>query len=75
MMDSALIDEYERGGQLLAKSIAGLSREELTSHPIPGKWSIQEVVIHMQDSDSIAIDRMVTSRGVRSTSIPARASS
>ena len=57
-MDSALIDEFERGGQLLAKSIAGLSREELTGHPIPGKWSIQQVVIHMQDSDSIAIDRM-----------------
>ena len=35
-----------------------LSPEELTARPGPGDWSILELVIHLADSDSIAIDRM-----------------
>jgi uncharacterized damage-inducible protein DinB len=35
-----------------------LSQEELTARPGPGDWSILEVVIHLTDSDCIAIDRM-----------------
>ena len=31
--------------------------DELKARPGPGKWSIQEIVIHLVDSDEIAIDR------------------
>jgi uncharacterized damage-inducible protein DinB len=38
--------------------VAGLSPEDLTARPGPGSWSILELVIHLTDSDCIAIDRM-----------------
>src|SRR5207248_5158740 len=40
------------------RAVAGLSFQELTARPGPGKWSVLEVVIHLTDSDAIAIDRM-----------------
>ena len=39
-------------------AVAGLTKEELTARPGPGKWSILEVVVHLADSDAISIDRM-----------------
>ena len=56
--DSSLIDQYDAAGPALRPAIAGLSREDLLAHPVPGTWSIQEVVIHLADSDGIGIDRM-----------------
>ena len=55
---TAAIAEFERGGEKLRESIKGLSREQLIAYPIPGTWSIQQIVIHLQDSDGIGIDRM-----------------
>ncbi|HEY7117223.1 MAG TPA: DinB family protein [Tepidisphaeraceae bacterium] len=59
MMDyRALIDQFEGGGGRVKAAIAGLSREELLAFPVPGTWSIQQIVLHLQDADLIAIDRM-----------------
>ncbi len=57
-MDRTLIDRYEADGELPAKSIAGLTRDELLAHPIPGTWSVQEVVMHLMDSDLVGSDRI-----------------
>jgi uncharacterized damage-inducible protein DinB len=57
-MNKETIDRYERGGEILRDAVAGLSRDQLLAHPVPGTWSIQEIVIHLMDSDLIAIDRM-----------------
>src|SRR5271165_5663252 len=57
-MDRRLIEEFEACGPRLRHAVAGLSPEELTARPGPGDWSILELVIHLTDSDSIAIDRM-----------------
>src|SRR5437870_1911416 len=54
----ALIDQFEAGGSKLKAAVAGLTREELLAFPVPGMWSIQQIAIHMQDSDAVAIDRM-----------------
>lgn len=56
-MDRQLIEAFADTARL-AQSVAGLTREELLAKPGPGDWSIQQVVIHMADSDEIAIDRM-----------------
>lgn len=55
---STLIHEYEIGGERLRNSIKGLTLEDLLAYPVPGTWSIQEIVIHLMDSDLIGADRM-----------------
>jgi hypothetical protein len=57
-MDRQLIEEYVVCAARLRHAVAGLSPEELTARPGPGDWSILELVIHLTDSDCIAIDRM-----------------
>ena len=57
-MDMSLIDQYEACGPKLRKAVAGLSPKELTARPGPGAWSVLELVVHLADSDAIAIDRM-----------------
>ena len=57
-MDRTLIDRYEADGELPAQAIAGLTRDELLARPIPGTWSVQEVVMHLMDSDLVGSDRM-----------------
>jgi uncharacterized damage-inducible protein DinB len=57
-MNRNLIETYAAGGQKLRHAVAGLSPEDLLARPGPGAWSIQELVIHLADSDAISIDRM-----------------
>jgi hypothetical protein len=57
-MDRQLIEDYVACGPRLRQAVAGLTPEDLTARPGPGDWSILELVIHMTDSDCIAIDRM-----------------
>ncbi len=57
-MDRKLIEEYARGARHLADSIKGLSGEDFHKHPVPNTWSIQQIVIHVTDSDLIGADRM-----------------
>lgn len=63
-MDRALIEEYAKGGEKLSAAVRGLSRAEFAwrppadADPKLGKWTIQEVVIHLLDSDLISMDRM-----------------
>lgn len=57
-MDRQEIERYAAGGAALAAAIAGLAREDLLALPVPGTWSIQQIVVHMLDSDLIGSDRM-----------------
>jgi hypothetical protein len=54
----SLIDQFEAGGQKLKDAIAGLSPAQLLAFPVPGTWSIQQIVIHLSDMDLVAVDRM-----------------
>ena len=42
----------------MTQAIAGLSRDDLAALPVPGTWSIQQIVLHLMDSDLISSDRM-----------------
>jgi len=57
-MDKALIDQYEAGPAKLKRAIVGMSRDELLAAPIAGKWSTQQVVIHLADAEAALADRM-----------------
>ena len=56
-MDRKIIDQYEQGGEKIGLAIRGLSREDLLLKPPAdapaglGRWSIQQIVIHLTDAD------------------------
>jgi hypothetical protein len=61
-MDRQVIDEFETGGEKLAKAIGGLTRQDLLWVPPPGagigRWSIQQIVLHLMDDELIWSARM-----------------
>ena len=52
------IEDYAHGGFVLHAAIYGLSSVDMDAIPIPGTWSIRQIVLHLMDSDLIASDRM-----------------
>lgn len=57
-MHRELIEQYAAGADVPARAIKGLSHAELNSFPVPGTWSIQQLILHLMDSHLIAADRM-----------------
>jgi hypothetical protein len=57
-MDRKVIERYANGAGALGAAIAGLTKTELAAFPVPGTWSIQQIVFHMYDSELIASDRL-----------------
>ena len=57
-MNEELIEQYARGGEKLSLAIRGLGRDDLRAVPIPGKWSTQQVVIHLADAEAALADRI-----------------
>jgi uncharacterized damage-inducible protein DinB len=53
-----VIDRFADGGPLLVQAVAGLGPEQAGDHPIPGTWSIAELVAHLLDCDLVFADRM-----------------
>ena len=54
-MDRNLIDKFAAGGGELSEAIRGLTRDDLLAAPGPAEWPIQQLVVHLTDSDAIAI--------------------
>jgi len=57
-MDRKTIEQYEHGGDKLRQAVQGLTHDDLHAFPVPGTWSIQEIVVHLLDSDLVLADRM-----------------
>src|SRR2546429_6572188 len=55
---ATLVDNYLAGPAVLRKAVGGMTREQLRSRPVPGKWSTLEVVCHLADFDPILADRI-----------------
>jgi len=50
--------EYSRGPDLIAAAVEGLTRDQLLARPIPGKWTMLELVAHLADTEQVYADRM-----------------
>ena len=58
MHQAALIDAYLEGPDRLRSAVTRLSREQLISRPIAGRWSVLEVVCHLVDTDANIAHRL-----------------
>jgi DinB superfamily len=52
MDQAALLEAYLGGADRLRSAVGGVGREPMNLRPIPGKWSILEVVCHLADTDA-----------------------
>jgi DinB superfamily len=52
MDQAALLDAYLGGSDRLRSAVGGVGREQMILRPIPGKWSVLEVVCHLADTDA-----------------------
>lgn len=57
-MDRNLIERFASGGPALRQALDGLREADVHQRIEPGTWSILELVVHLADTDAIAIDRM-----------------
>ncbi len=53
-----LIAHYADGYRRITEAISGLSEEELSFKPAPDQWSVKEIVIHLADTEMVAVHRM-----------------
>jgi len=52
MDQAAWLDAYLGGPDRLRSAVTGLSREQMISRPITGRWSVLEVVCHLADTEA-----------------------
>lgn len=61
-MDRSIIDQYEKGGAKTREAIAGLDPATLRRVPEAswdaGKWTIAQVLVHLQDAETAFADRV-----------------
>jgi hypothetical protein len=55
---SGLINKYEAGYFEVVNALEGFAPGQLSSHPLPNKWSAREIVHHLADSESTSAIRL-----------------
>ena len=58
-----LIAQYAQGYDEVVAALEGFRPDELTAHPLPGKWSACEIVQHLADSEmnsALRLRRLLT---------------
>ncbi len=53
-----VLARFEKGGQLLAEALRGVSAEALDRSPGPGKWTIRQITVHLADSEVVGAVRI-----------------
>src|SRR5881227_3502922 len=53
-----MIEAYLAGPAALRKAVKGMSREQVLTRPVPGKWSTLEVICHFGDFEPVYADRI-----------------
>jgi DinB superfamily len=57
-MDNEILDAYRAGPHDLRVAVGDLTREHLVARPVPGKWTILEVVCHLADTEANIAHRL-----------------
>jgi hypothetical protein len=68
---SVLLDAYGRGPARLRETLEGLAASEIRARPVPGKWSIIEIAVHVADSELVGAVRMRMVLGGEAPLLPA----
>lgn len=58
MNTTPLILSYSSGPALVRQAVEGLSADDFDAVPIPGTWSIRQVVCHLADAEILYADRL-----------------
>lgn len=53
-----LLRQYEQGPDTLKAAISSVREEQFDRTPVPGKWSIRQVICHIADFEPVYADRM-----------------
>lgn len=53
-----LIARYAAGADEVARALEGIPEASWTAHPLPGKWSVAEIVHHLADSEMTSAIRL-----------------
>jgi len=53
-----LLDRYAHGCELLRSALQQFTASDYDALPIPGKWSVRQVVCHIADFEPVYLDRM-----------------
>lgn len=61
-MSRELAEQYANGAEKVSQAIRGLTDDDMSAVPDPaanvGKWTIQQVVVHLADCEMVFADRM-----------------
>src|SRR5262245_18433657 len=52
ILNRTLLDTYLSGPGILRAAVTGISREQMVSRPVAGRWSVLVVVCHLADTDA-----------------------
>ncbi len=58
MRTDEAVAAFRAGAEVPGRGIDGLSDEQLDARPVPGTWTIRQIVLHLMDTDLIASFRM-----------------
>lgn len=58
MAHAQTVERFIAQAGVLHELVRGLSPSDLDAAPVPGRWSLRTLVIHVMDSDAFAIGRM-----------------
>ncbi len=53
-----LLDRYKSGSELLRVCVQQVDAAHYDAVPVPGKWSVRQVVCHLADFEPVYVDRM-----------------
>ena len=55
---NGFIQQYAAGYDEVSAALNNFPAESLGAHPIPGKWSVREIIHHLGDSETTAAGRI-----------------